>query len=226
MFEIIGDGVWSNRALYRFGALEFPHAVTAMRKRDGGLLIHSPAALDAPTRDALAALGTIDALVWPSWWHDLHLRDWADAYPDAILYVAPDLRHAAGGRANARILSEGIDVDADILVAPVDRIGVWFDEYVFFHVPSKTLAVADLVVNVSGGLPFPTNVFFALMGTRPGPKIPWFYRTCARDRKRLRAQLDRIASLDFERLVMGHGDIITSDARAIFASAVDRLFLR
>lgn len=223
MFDPIGDGLWSHRALYRFGALVFPHAVTAMRRRAGGLVIHSPAMLDDATREALASLGGVEAIVWPSWWHDLHLRDWADAYPDAALYVAPDLRHAVTGRANARILSDTIVVDPDIAIEPVDRLGVWFDEYAFFHRPSRTLVVADLVVNVSGGLPFPTNLFFALMGTRPGPKIPWFYRMVARDRTRLRAQLDAIAAFDFDTLVVGHGDVITSDARTVFAAAVDRL---
>lgn len=223
MFEAIGDGLWSHRALYRFGALSFPHAVTAIRKRDGGIIVHSPATPDDVTRTALASLGAIEAIVWPSWWHDLHLREWADAYPDALLYVAPDLRRRVAANTNARVLSDASVVDPDIELAGVDKLGVWFDEYVLLHRPSKTLVVADLVVNVSGGLPFPTNLFFALMGTRPGPKIPWFYKTVARDKKRLRSQLDRIASLDFDRLVVGHGDNVLSNARAAFADAVDRL---
>lgn len=224
MFEVVGDGMWTHRARYRFGALVFPHAVTVMRKRDGGLVVHSPAALDGATRDALASFGRVDAIVWPSWWHDLHRREWAAAFGDATLYVAPDLRRAVAGRADARVLSDALAVDENIEVAAVDRLGVWFDEYVFLHRPSRTLVVADLVVNVDlAGLPFPTNLFFALMGTRPGPKIPWYYRMVARDRVRLRAQLDRIASLDFDKLVVGHGDVVMSGAREIFAAAVERL---
>lgn len=224
MFDVVGDGIWTHRARYRFGALVFPHAVTVMRMRGGSILVHSPASLDDATRDALTKLGSVGSIVWPSWWHDLHLREWADAFPDAVSYVAPDLRRAVAGRTNARVLSDGLDIDADIFVAAVDRLGVWFDEYVLLHRPSKTLVVADLVVSVDlASLPFPTNVFFSLMGTRPGPKIPWYYPLIARDRARLRAQLDRIASLDFDKLIVGHGDVVTSDARAVFAAAVDRL---
>src|SRR5690242_19946488 len=222
MFDLIADGIWCHRAQYRFGALEFPHAVTVMRKRDGGLIVHSPAKLDDATRAALTSLGDVASIVWPSWWHDLYLPQWAAAYPDALLYVAPDLRRAVFGKSNARVLAEAVEVDPDVRVAAVDRLGVWFDESVFLHRPSKTLVVADLVVNVRPGLPFSTNAFFALMGTQPGPKIPWFYRTVARDKRRLRAQLDHIASLDFERLIVGHGDNVLSDARAVFAAAVDR----
>src|SRR5215472_6378175 len=226
MYDRIADGVWYHRAQYRFGALGFPHAVTVIRKRDGGLIIHSPARLDDATRSALKSLGDIVAIIWPSWWHDLHLRQWADAYPEALLYVAPDLRRAVDGRSNARVLSESTDVDIDIDIASVDRLGVWFDEFVFVHKPSKTLVVADLVVNVPPGLPFPTNLFFGLMGAGSGPVIPWFYRTVARDKQRLRAQLDRIASLDFERLIVGHGDNVLSNARSVFADAVDKLLPR
>lgn len=225
MFDLIGDGIWYHRAQYRFGALEFPHAVTVMRKRDGGLIVHSPANLDDATRAALSSLGRVSSIVWPSWWHDLYLRQWADAYPDALLYVAPDLWRSVSHKSTARVLSESVEVDPDVCVAAVDRLGVWFDESVFLHRPSKTLVVADLVVNVGPGLPFPTNVFFALMGTRPGPKIPWFYKMVARDKKRLRSQLDRIAALDFKRLIVGHGDSVLANARAVFAAAVDRLRL-
>ena len=225
MFDHVADGIWCHRAHYRFGALDLPHAVTVMQKSDGRLIIHSPAKLDSATRDALKALGDVGAIVWPSWWHDLYLQRWADAYPDALLYVAPDLRRAVSGRLNARILAEPSDIDPVVDVVAVDALNVWFDEYVFLHTPSKTLIVADLVINVGRDLPFPTNAFFALMGARGEPTIPWFYRTVARDKRRLRTKLDRIASLDFERLIVGHGDNVLSNARSAFADAVDRLRL-
>jgi hypothetical protein len=225
MFDPIADGIWCHRAQYRFGALEFPHAVTVIRKHDGGLIVYSPAKIDDATRDALKSLGSVSTIVWPSWWHDLYLRPWADAYPDARLFVAPDLRSKVTGMSNARILSESSDVDADVDILAVDGLNVWLDEFVFLHRPSKTLVVADLVVNVGPDLPFPTSAFFALMGARSGPFIPWFYRTVARDRQRLRSQLDRFASLDFERLIVGHGDNILSNARAVFAASVERLQL-
>ena len=225
MFDPIADGLWCHHAQYRFGALEIPHAVTVMRGHDGGLIVHAPAKIDAATRDALQSLGRVSKIVWPSWWHDLYLRAWADAYPDARLFIAPDLARKAAGMSNARNLSESSDVDADVDILAVDGLNVWFDEFVLFYGPSKTLVVADLVVNVRPDLPFLTNAFFALMGARSGPFIPWFYPTVARDKRRFRSQLDRIASLDFDRLIVGHGDVITSDARAVFTAAVDRLRL-
>lgn len=225
MFDQIADGLWCHRAQYRFGALEFPHAVTVMREHDGGLIVHSPAKVDDATRDALESLGRVSTIVWPSWWHDLYLRAWADAYPDARLFVAPDLARKAAGLSNVRSLSESSDVDVDVEIIAVDGLNVWLDEFVLLHRPSKTLVVADLVVNVGPDLPFPTNTFFALMGARSGPFIPWFYPIVTRDKRRLRSQLDRIAALDFDRLIVGHGDNILANARTAFASAVDRLRL-
>jgi hypothetical protein len=224
MFDPIAAGVWCHRAQYRFGALEFPHAVTVIRKHDGGLIVHSPAKIDGATRDALKSLGSVSTILWPSWWHDLYLRAWADAYPDARLFVAPDLRSKVKGMSNARMLSESSDVDSDVDIIAVDGLNVWFDEFVVMHRPSRTLVVADLVVNVGPDLAFPTSAFFALMGARSGPFIPWFYRLVAHDKQRLRSQLDRISGLGFERLIVGHGDAILTDPRVIFANAVERLF--
>ena len=223
VLEPIGPEIWGWVTDYRLGALTVPHRMTVMRGAHGGLLVHSPAKPDAATRASLDALGPVEAIVWPSWWHDLYLRAWAAAYRSATLYVAPGLRGAARSLPNAVILAESTHVSADVDQIFVDPLGVNFDEFVFFHRPSGALVVADLVVNVHGGLGFSAKILFRLMGAYPAPRIPWCYRLVIRDRRELRAKLDRVLAWDFDRLVVGHGDVILSGAKTAFAKTCDDL---
>ena len=65
--------------------------MTVIRLINGGLVVHSPTRLDLASRQEFQRLGPIVAIVAPSWWHDLYLREYLSAYPDARLYGAPTL---------------------------------------------------------------------------------------------------------------------------------------
>lgn len=223
IFEPIGPGIWTHESLYRLGALSIPHRVTVLRDPSGGLVVHSPARLDDETRASLEELGRVSTIVWPSWWHDLGIPEWMKAYPDARVWVAPDSRRAVRNKPGVQVLSETAVVNADLAQVYVDGLLAWFNEFVFFHSPSKTLIVADLIVNVHRDLPQPTRTFFSLLGAFPGPRIPWYYPLVSRDRRRLRDACTRILAWDFDAMVVGHGDVITTGAHAAFAEAVETL---
>jgi len=222
--QSIGDDIWCHDATYTLGALAIPHRMTVTRGASGGVIVHSPCRPDEATRGALDALGPVESIVWPSWWHDLYFRAWAQAYPRATCYVAPALQRLAAGDAHVHVLDSST-VPAGLDMVFVDRLRVWMDECVFLHRPSRSLIVADLVVNVPHSIPQPARTFFALMGAFPGPRIPWFYRWVARDRRRLAERLRRILDWDFDALVMGHGDLVRSGAHAAFVSCVEQLRL-
>ncbi|MEO8603306.1 MAG: DUF4336 domain-containing protein, partial [bacterium] len=65
--------------------------MTVIRLRDGGLWLHSPVKLDAPTRAALDGLGPVRAVVAPSLVHHFFVGDYGKAYPEARLFAAPGL---------------------------------------------------------------------------------------------------------------------------------------
>ena len=217
MLEAVGTELWSYEATYRLGALAIPHRVTIWRAPSGGLVVHAPCKPDEPARTLLADLGVVDSVVWPSWWHDLYLRAWAAAYPSAKLYVSPRLRRAA---IPAAILDEARPPWPDVDLLYVDKLPALLDEFVFLHRPSRTLVVADLVVNVRADLPRLTRAFFGLMGAYPGPRIPWFYATLTADKQHLRKTFQRMLAWDFDRLVVGHGDVVRTGAKSALERAV------
>jgi uncharacterized protein DUF4336 len=231
VLEPLADNIWTYQADYRVGLLHIPHRVTVMRTPDGGAIVHSPARPDEALCAEIDALGPIEAVIWPSWWHDIYLKDWCahldaalgSSRPWAKICVAPELAGAARSSSNVHVLGD-VPLAPELDQLYVDGLGVHLNEFVFFHRPSKALVVADLIVNVPPGLGLLERTFFGLMGAYPGPKVPWFYRAVARDRDRLRAKFDAMLAWDFDRLIMGHGDVITTDARAKLRRAVDALF--
>ena len=219
MLEAIGPDIWTHEAQFHVGRLHIPHRVTIMRCATG-IVVHSPSNPDQPLLDEIKALGPLDAAIFPSWWHDLYLREWSSITPR--LFVAPDLCGASMRMTNAAILTEQ-NIWPEFDQRSVDGLGVWLNEFVFFHRPSRSLIVADLVVNVDADLPLLTRTFFGLMGAYPGPKVPWFYRAVARNRQHLRERLQSVLDLDFERIIVGHGQIAGSEGRAALTSFVSTL---
>lgn len=219
MLEELGQNIWGSVADYHLGLLAIPHRMTVVRTASGGLVLHSPVEPDDAIRASLESLGPIEAIVWPSWWHDLYLREWAAACPAAKLYVSPSLQRATQSMSIAGILDETKPLWPEVEQLHIDRLAVNFNEFVFFHRPGRCLIVADLVVNVHDDLHMATKIFFHVIGAYPGPRIPSSYRLAVRDRSYLRAKFDRVLAWDFDCVIMGHGDVLASGGKAAFEKA-------
>ena len=132
--------------------LPFITRMTVVRLGNGDLFIHSPIAFEPALADRLQAMGTVRHLVSPNQFHYAHIGEWSRAFPGAVAWASP--------RARKRARSRGIDVhfDRDIGIEPpeewraeIDQTAVpggIFGEIVFFHKESKTLILADTIINL------------------------------------------------------------------------------
>ena len=132
--------------------LPFTTRMTVVQLKNGELLLHSPIAFDAGLAKHLQSMGTIRHLVSPNQFHYAHIGEWSRAFPDALAWASPGVRR----RARAR----GIDVQFKMDVGPaapeqwrdeIDQIAIpggIFGELVFFHKMSKTLILADTIINI------------------------------------------------------------------------------
>src|SRR5215469_16434206 len=91
MFRSLDANIWDYEKPIRFGGIPLWHRMTVIRLAGGDLVIHSPTKLDYSSQEEFQRLGPVAAIVAPSWWHDLYLREYTQAYPTARLYVAPTL---------------------------------------------------------------------------------------------------------------------------------------
>lgn len=220
MFEQVGPEIWSHECIVRFGFIPLPHRMTIIRLANGRLFIHSPTKLTSQTRNGLAALGEVDYIGAPSWWHDMFLGEYVDAFPDAKL-CGPLVLVKCYPRLSFEVILGGgpSPWQDEIDEFYVDQMRLFLDEFVFFHKRSRTLIVADLVHNLSDHAPVFTKWAYKLHGAYPGCSIPRFYRLAPKDRRHLRRCVDRILEWDFERLIVGHSNVIVDNPKACLRGA-------
>jgi len=229
MFRWLDDNIWDHEMRILFGPIPLWHRMTVIRLATGGLFVHSPTKLDVATREAFQTLGSIGAIVAPSWWHDLYLRQYLDAYPDTKLYGAPTLAKWNRSLPFAEILGDSppLQWQDEIDQVHVRGLGLFLDEIAFYHRPSRSLIVADLLINLSEKDAWITRVMGSLViGPFPGCRFPRLYWPAVIDRERLRASLERILDWDFDRIIVGHGAIVQNKGKEVFREAFQWLLKR
>lgn len=207
--------------------IPLPRNMILWRDDAGGLLAHSPIAVDASTRQAIEALGPVHTVVVPSPQHRLDAPAWADRYPEARVTCPAAAREAVEARvavdATVEQALEGVRVlqpaglKAVELVYEVDAgdgtRALVFNDQVFHlrqHLPGFHGAILRWITGSTG--------FFGL--SRLGA---WFLlRDRAAYREWLAEQADRD---DVGVITMSHGEPVRgADAcRAHLHEAASRL---
>jgi glyoxylase-like metal-dependent hydrolase (beta-lactamase superfamily II) len=210
----IGPDLWAAESPLRMLGVQAGRRMAVVRLASGELLVHSPAPLDERLRAALERLGGVRFVVAASWLHGhLHMGDYARAElfaPPGLAARRPDLSFAGelGDRPDERWAA-----DLDQALFRGQRVP---PEVVFLHRPSRTLIVGDLVWNVTSRMPLSARVW---AGRRPGVRPTPAFRLAVRDRAAARASLDRILAWDFDRILIGHGEVLESGGRAALERA-------
>lgn len=217
MFDRIGDGVWVvDREIRARGFLPLPHRMTVLRCNEG-LLVHSPVALEAGMTASLAELGTVRWIMAPSLMHDLHLPEWVRAYPDTRLLVCPRWAEQRPGLPPGESLLQARLPDElrAVHVAGMPRV----HECVLAHLPSGTLVVADLLFNIQRSDSALARFNFRVFGTWKRTAASRLFRSFIKDRPAFQASMLEVLAVPFDRIVVGHGDLVATDGRAVLAGA-------
>lgn len=228
MLERLSDSLWVHEQRIRFGGLPLWHRMTVVALQSGTIALHSPTRLDAGLLASLRTLGSVVAVVFPSWWHDLYLHETVRTFPQAAVYVAPTLAKWSRSLSFADVLTN---------VAPaawkdemeqhhVQGIGLFLDEVAFFHKPSRSLIVADLLFNISPADAWITKTLSRIViGPYPGCRFARFYRPFVFDRTGFRSSIETILEWDFDRIIVGHGAVVETRGKAAFREAFQWLLL-
>ena len=200
----------------------YPTRMAVVRLPGGGLWLWSPVRPSPALRAAIDALGPVRHLVGPNSLHHLGLPDWADAYPNARVHAAPGLRRK---RPDIAFDTELSDVPDPAWSGEIEQVVVrgnlitW--EVVFFHRPSGTALVADLIQQ------FPPERFdgwrravarLDLM-TEAAPTMPRKFRLATVGRGAARTAVRRILDWPTRNLVMAHGAPVEGNGRAVLRRA-------
>ena len=95
------------------------------------------------------------------------------------------------------------------------------EEHAVFHRPSRTLIVADLFFDPDPEASGWTHFMMSLVaGRKEGPGISRAFKFATKDKEAFRGSLEKIGEWDFDRMIVGHGAIISKDAKRQFHEAL------
>ena len=195
-------------------------AVTIIRLTSGKLLIHSTAGFSVQDLDDIRDLGEPGWLLEATNFHDTLASQGRAALADIPYLVPPGFKNAEA--LGARPISSAADQWAgEIEVIELGGMPA-LREQVLFHRPSKTLIVADLIFNLALSAGAWTRIFLrATAGLKHFPGTSRLFRFCIKDRAAFSESIGRIIHLDFERVIVAHGEPIVTNAKQRFLAAIE-----
>jgi hypothetical protein len=192
--------------------------VTIIRLNSGELIIHSTGPF---TR---AQVTEIEALGNPGWMtdvmlrHDTFAKDGRAAFPN-IPYLAPE-GFAAQAHVDCRpLLPAPLAWASEVRVLLIDGMPK-VREHVFLHIPTRTLIVADLVFNFHPSTGWKSFFRSTLMGVKCHPDSARVYPLQIRDRKAYDRSLRELMAWDFDRIIVGHKEVVESNGKELLKQAL------
>lgn len=219
LIEHTPGAIWLVEYPVHYSGVDFRGRMTVIRLPDGRMVLHSPCAIDADLAERLRGLGEPAFLVAPGSFHYLHVAAAQAVFPEAQTLICPGVERKQPQLGFTEFLS---DTPPEAWTGVMDQVLVrgtrFMWEVVFFHRPSRTLIVTDLIENIGDATPgtdwklklWWKGVFHMWNKPRPAPEyqLGWSDKTAAK------ASIEQILAWDFERIILSHGDLIDSDAKA------------
>ena len=187
--------------------------VTIIRLGSGDLVIHSTGPFTPEDVAAIKALGRPAYLVEAYAAHDTFAKEGRAAFPD-IPYLVPE-----GFAEAAEVQAETLHLAPEAWTGEFESLELAGKpkarEFVFFHRPSRTLIVADLVFNVEDDAPLGAKMASILtVGLHHSPGVPRPEKFSVEDMDAFTGSLDTMMGWDFDRVITGHGETIETGGKA------------
>jgi len=218
------DTLWTLTADWQETA--FRRRMTVMKTASGGLVIHSAVDLPEEQWRELAAMGPVEAIVIPNFFHDSEAPSYANRFPDAVVFAPESIIEKTRSRCpRSKVLSLEQDWASspwskDIECIPIQGLRV-VAESVFLHRESRTLVLCDMAFNMDPARFSPVERVLMRwnrigLGFGPSRLATSFF---IKDKGLAGRSFQRISALDFDRVVVNHGDIVESGGRNAFLRA-------
>jgi hypothetical protein len=215
--EQIANNLWVLRYPLQVLGAQMGRTTTLIRLRNGDLIIHSTGPFTPADVAVITALGRPAFLVEATLFHDTFAKAGCAAFPGVPYFAPPGFRGADVHRSLKEVAGEWSGELEVLELEGMPRVR----EHVFFHPPSRTLIVADLLFNFGAQSTAWTRWFFRwLGGIEQFPGMSRLFRASIKDRAVFAACANQMMLWDFDRCIVAHGDVIESNARATLANAL------
>lgn len=189
--------------------------MVVVRLPNGSIQLHNPNPISPELLSDLQPRGRIGSIVTPTLFHDTYLEDVLRLFSECKLYASPDLKVSPDLTNARRTFAEWPESWLPVL-RPIQLRGTTTQETAFYHAPTRSLLVSDLVMNFGREAPLFTRLFFRLNGVNGQLRPTRIFRQTITDRAAFLASIDELLQLDFDRLIPTHGSMVETGAKERF----------
>ncbi len=183
--------------------------MTVVRLREGSVWLHSPTKLTPTLAKEIGALGPVRYIVAPNTLHYIFIKDWKDYFPNAEVFAVPKLKTLS--KCSVPDYTD-LDDNSGVWANEIEQITVTshsFAEACFFHVPTRTLILTDLIGSFElNRVRSPFVRFFLRTGgcVHPHGATPLDVRVgLFAQRRKVGLAVQRMIDWAPERIILAHG---------------------
>lgn len=221
------ENVWIATIPIKILGMQLTVTMGVLRLENDQLLVYSPVTLTSERRSAIEKLGEVKHLYAPNTFHHLFLHEWIEAYPNALVHAPKDLKKKRPDIHIHREHGTKNHADFDGFVEEIVIQGFRLRESVLIHIPSNTLLLADLVHNIGTPKGVWTRIYSGMMGFYDKVALSRIIRwTAFDDKQAAQKSLQTLVASPFDKIIVGHGQPIHSNAKESIQDAYSWLLDR
>jgi hypothetical protein len=223
--EYVKDQIWILEYPVRFAGMNLFGRMTVIKLDSGDLIIHDPCEIDDLVKNEIDTIGEVKYIVAPGSYHHLFVTDFQKKYPNAETFLCPGLERKRPDIKFEWILGNKPDHRwGNVLEQVVVQGTKYIWEVAFFHRPSKTLILVDLLENIGDDFKHPTGrvlrfwwkVVFKMWNN---PKAAPEYQLGWGRKDIVKNGLSKILNWNAERVILAHGELIEGNVNIVLGSA-------
>lgn len=223
--EYVENQIWIIEYPVRYSGIDLFARTTIIKLESGELIVHDPCKIDDATKKQIDALGEVRYIIAPGSFHHLFVSDFQEKYPDAETFLCPGLERKRPDIRFDWILGNQPDprwngaLEQVVIQGP--RI-IW--EVAFFHRPSKTLILVDLLENIGDDYQHKASLWLqfwwkCVFRMWNSPKAAPEYQVAWGNKSLVKKGLNKILDWHAERVILAHGENIEANVNAILRAA-------
>jgi len=207
--EPVGRDIWIQRHPLRILGCPFGRTVTLLRLGSGQQIVHSTAPFTAEDRKTILELGSPGWIAEATRFHDTFTAAGSESFPACPLLVPPGFSNRA--KPAGPLHPPPPEWQGEVEVVELEGMPA-VREHAFYHFPSKTLVLADLLFHLPAVSGLPAHlVLRGIAGIRSHPGMSRFFRLAIRDKDAFRRSMARLLEFDLETIIVAHGDPIRDE---------------
>jgi len=182
-------------------------AKSVLLKTDKQLIIISPANFDEEMINSIKESKLEKVFIAPNNFHNLNIKKMKETFPDAQFFGPKRSEQQSGVK-----LTRNRELNISNEITPIMIDGNFkLNETCFYHAPSESLVITDLLFNMHHKMNFSTKLALTCAGAYHKLGMSRFLQMTINDKEKFKTSLNSLFDYPFKRVILNHGENITRE---------------